>query len=170
MHRWRQGVCNHNRRKARTSKVGNHQLARSRQSALGRQMIGLQPISLRNRPDCDTRHQRLGDDPTLHRIRPAPLASRPGQNLHPAHGLQMVLTMDSQSILPRKTTWATQSQITLSGRRWGRRTAYNSEQNCIEFHVSLQVSTTRPAADFGGAFARGRKMPSQGPWPLTDRT
>lgn len=37
----------------------------------------------------------------------------------------MVLTMDSQSRLPRKTTWATQSQITWSGRRWGRRTAYD---------------------------------------------
>jgi hypothetical protein len=37
----------------------------------------------------------------------------------------MVLTMDSQSRVPGKTTWATQSQITWSGRRWGRRTAYH---------------------------------------------
>ena len=80
--------------------VASHQLGRSCKTAPGRQMIGLQPISFRNRSDGTTGHQRFGNDSALRRTRPAPLTRRPRQNLHTAHGLQMVLTMDFQSRLP----------------------------------------------------------------------
>jgi hypothetical protein len=48
----------------------------------------------------DARHQRLRDNPALHRVRPVPLARWSRQNLYPANGLQMVLPMHSQSRLP----------------------------------------------------------------------